>query len=369
MNQTSDFFHFSFNLWLIAGKIYAILNTVGSKSCFVRFIHEIKGVDLGLFAKIKYKSGRALQRWSEFSRDEKIITVCVIALFLPYYLVAVPGIFAVLRALLLPSVRRSMTSVSSSGYIYASLPIFVFPALAFRNWFGLFGGIVLWLMLVFMLYLFSVVRRRFYNNIIDLMLILSTTSMLTALASKFIYNYFGVSLYHFVFGAHGGLLPSTHKGSSAIFGFLFDSCRTASVFWNPNYYGYMLEIFVILALYRFEKRHSPWYLIILFANLGSILLCDCRTAWVAHGAALLDRSLAELAPLCGDDDGGLFALRLERIDFFCRRQQFAEAAKYINALLPRANLKGIRVPDGLTPHPADTLFDALKDLGVYNKRP
>ena len=272
---------------MIAGKIYAILNTVGSKSCFVRFIHEIKGVDLGLFAKIKYKSGRALQRWSEFSRDEKIITVCVIALFLPYYLVAVPGIFAVLRALLLPSVRRSMTSVSSSGYIYASLPIFVFPALAFRNWFGLFGGIVLWLMLVFMLYLFSVVRRRFYNNIIDLMLILSITSMLTALASKFIYNYFGVSLYHFVFGAHGGLLPSTHKGSNAILGFLFDPCRTASVFWNPNYYGYMLEIFVILALYRFEKRHSPWYLIILFANLGSILLCDCRTAWVALGAALL----------------------------------------------------------------------------------
>ena len=42
---------------------------------------------------------------------------------------------------------------------------------------------------------------------------------------------------------------------------------------------------------------------------------------------------------------------------------------FTNALLPRANLKGIRVPDGLTPHPADTLFDALKDLGVYNKRP
>ncbi len=42
---------------------------------------------------------------------------------------------------------------------------------------------------------------------------------------------------------------------------------------------------------------------------------------------------------------------------------------FTNALLPRANLKGIRVPDGLTPHPADTLFDALKELGVYNKRP
>ena len=55
----------------------------------------------------------------------------------------------------------------------------------------------------------------------------------------------------------------------------------------------------------------------------------------ALGAALLDRSLAELAPLRGDDDGDLFALRLERIEFFSRMQQFAEAAKYINGLLPR----------------------------------
>ena len=238
-------------------------------------------------AKIKYKFTRALQRWSDFSTDERIITLCVIALFLPYFLVAIPGLFAVFRALLCSNVRRRMTAVSSSGYIYAALPIFVLPAVVFRNWFGLFGGVVLWLMLIFMLYLFSVMRRRFYNNIIDLMLILSMTSMFIAIVSKFVYNYFGVALYHFVFGKHGTMLYSSFDGSGHFFGFLFDSVRTASVFWNPNYYGYMLELFVILALYRFEKRHSPWYLMILFANIGSILLCDCRTAWVALGTALL----------------------------------------------------------------------------------
>ena len=216
-------------------------------------------------AKIKYKFTRALQRWSDFSTDERIITLCVIALFLPYFLVAIPGLFAVFRALLCSNVRRRMTAVSSSGYIYAALPIFVFPAVVFRNWFGLFGGVVLWLMLIFMLYLFSVMRRRFYNNIIDLMLILSMTSMFIAIVSKFVYNYFGVALYHFVFGKHGTMLYSSFDGSGHFFGFLFDSVRTASVFWNPNYYGYMLELFVILALYRFEKRHSPWYLMILFA--------------------------------------------------------------------------------------------------------
>ena len=240
-----------------------------------------------MIAKIKYKFERALQRWSDFNTDERIITVCVISLFLPYFLVAVPGLFAVFRALLCSDIRRRMTAVSASGYIYASLPIFVFPAVVFRNWFGFFGGFVLWLILIFMLYLFSVMRRRFYNNLIDLMLILSLWAMLAAVISKLLYNYHGIALYHFMFDASGRMLQSTPHDSSALYQAIFFTNRTASVFWNPNYYGYLLELFVILALYRFEKRHSPWYLFILFSNLGSILFCDCRTAWAALGAALL----------------------------------------------------------------------------------
>lgn len=238
-------------------------------------------------AKIKYKFGRALQRWSEFSTDERIITVCAISLFLPYYLVAVPGLFAVFRALLNPEVRRRMTAVSTSGYIYFALPIFIFPAVVFQNWFGLLGGGVLWLMLVFMLYLFSVMKVRFYNNLIDLMLILSLVAMAVAIFSRILYSSSGIAIYHFMFDANGALLHTAPHDFKGLLSFVSDSSRTASVFWNPNYYGYMLEIFVIFALYRFEKRHSPWYLVILFANLGSILLCDCRTAWAALGAALL----------------------------------------------------------------------------------
>ena len=213
-------------------------------------------------AKIKYKFERALQRWSELNTDERIIAVCAIALFLPYFIGAVPCLFAVFRALLHPGVRNRMTSVSSSGYIYAAFPIFVFPAIVFRNWFGLLGGVIIWLTLVFMLYLFTVMRVRFYNNVLDLMLILSVFAMIIGVVDRLLYAFYGIKIF-IVLG------------------------RTASVFWNPNFYGYMIELFVLMALYRFEKRHSPWYLVILFVNLGGILLCDCRTAWAALGAALL----------------------------------------------------------------------------------
>lgn len=189
--------------------------------------------------------------------DERIIAVCAVGLFLPYQMVAVPGLLAVFRALLNKEVRQRMSSVSMSGFIYGSVVLFTLPAVLFRNWFGLMGGVVLWLMLVFMLYLFTVMTVRFYNNLIDLMLILSLFAMLFGVLDKFVLHWF-----------------------------IFEG-RTSSVFFNANYYGYMLELFVIMALYRFEGRHSIWYLIILFANLGSILLCDCRTAWAALAVALL----------------------------------------------------------------------------------
>ncbi|MDD6396193.1 MAG: O-antigen ligase family protein [Firmicutes bacterium] len=206
-----------------------------------------------MIAKIKYKFQRMLERGAELSTDEKIITVCVMAIFLPLQLVSVPALFAVFRALLNKTIREKMTAVSFSGYIYISIFIFTFPAIMFRNWFGLFGGVVIWLALIFMLYLFSIMTVRFYNNLIDLVLILSLFAMAYAIIDKF----------------------------------FFGHARTESVFSNANYYGYMIEIFVILALYRYEKRHSTGYLIILFANLGGILLCDCRTAWAALGVALL----------------------------------------------------------------------------------
>lgn len=206
-----------------------------------------------MIAKIKYKLSRMLARWAELTKDERIIAICVVSLFLPLQLVAVPAFLTVIRALFSKEVRRRMTSVSFSGYVYASVVIFTFPSVIFRNWFGLFGGVVIWLVLIFMLYLFTVMTVRFYNNLIDLTLILSLLAMVYALADKF----------------------------------FFGHDRTAAMFFNANYYGYMIEIFVIMALYRFERRHSTGYLIILFANLGCILLCDCRTAWAALGVALL----------------------------------------------------------------------------------
>ena len=234
---------------MIADILYGIIQR--------QYAVSLERVDSTLTERIQYKFRRMLNRWGHLSQDERIIAVCAVSLFLPYQMVAVPGLLAVFRALFRSDVRKRMSEVSASQYIYGSIGLFTLPAVLFQNWFGLMGGVVLWLMLVFMLYLFSVMTVRFYNNLIDMILILSVFAMLFGVLDKFVLHWF-----------------------------IFEG-RTSSVFFNANYYGYVLELFVIMALYRFESRHSMGYLVILFANLGSILLCDCRTAWAALAIALL----------------------------------------------------------------------------------
>ena len=39
-----------------------------------------------------------------------------------------------------------------------------------------------------------------------------------------------------------------------------------------------------------------------------------------------------------------------------------------NVILPKSNLKSLRVPDGMNAFGAETLFEALKLLGMYNAR-
>jgi len=49
-----------------------------------------------------------------------------------------------------------------------------------------------------------------------------------------------------------------------------------------------------------------------------------------------------------------------------RRLQECMRLGFKNVILPKANLKGIMIPEGLNAIGAETLFDALKFLGIYN---
>ena len=59
---------------------------------------------------------------------------------------------------------------------------------------------------------------------------------------------------------------------------------------------------------------------------------------------------------------------IRQVNHLERRLNEAFRLGFKRALLPRSGLKGIAAPEGLTLYPAETLFDALKALGLYRNR-
>ncbi len=147
---------------------------------------------------------------------------------------------------------------------------------------------------------------------------------------------------------------------------------TPTLFGNPRRMTQGVDLsrlFLLLAV--LEKRAAlTLYNQDVYVNIAGGLSLSEPAADLAVCAAVASsaRNMVIPSDLAIMGEVGL-AGELRAVTHMERRLSECVRLGFTNALLPRANLKGIRVPDGLTPHPADTLFDALKDLGVYNKRP
>ena len=64
---------------------------------------------------------------------------------------------------------------------------------------------------------------------------------------------------------------------------LLGTVRPSATFSNPNLYGYVCELMILLAVFALivqRKRHS-FYWIVILANMSGILLSGCRSAWIA----------------------------------------------------------------------------------------
>ncbi|MDO4568699.1 MAG: O-antigen ligase family protein [Clostridia bacterium] len=60
--------------------------------------------------------------------------------------------------------------------------------------------------------------------------------------------------------------------------------RFASTFMNPNYYGTVIEVVILFAIYCLLKERRPrrrmLFYIVIAVNIAGLLLCQCRTSWM-----------------------------------------------------------------------------------------
>ena len=208
--------HMSLDHWIIVGLIISLPGAkfITSLLNFLGLISNAKGVAEGIIATL----------------------ICGAAIF----------------ALVHPKRRAAMAEHPAFFVTLVLLPLMLIPAILSGNNTGLLYGGVMWMILVISIYASSVMNRRFFASILDLMLLLSVIASVWGVLDYFINQ------------------PK-----------VWGEVRTSSIFDNANYYGYAIELFSIIALCRFVRRTKVIYLIVLAINLSSILLCGCRAAWVS----------------------------------------------------------------------------------------
>ncbi|MBQ8732273.1 MAG: O-antigen ligase family protein [Oscillospiraceae bacterium] len=190
-----------------------------------------------------------------------LLTLSAVALFVPY-LGCLPVIFTAGYALFLPHQRKKLLAVSGGRYLFLFfIPLLLLPIL-YGNLLGLLAGLGMAVILIFALFARANMTPRLFEQILDLILFCSILAAVYAVIQTQI----------IILPLHGN--------------------RAFSFFFNPNYYGFMLEFFTLLSFYRLIKAKTAarkwWYLFCLGANVLGLALCNSLGAILAtFGGALV----------------------------------------------------------------------------------
>ncbi|MBQ3079820.1 MAG: DNA repair protein RadA [Clostridia bacterium] len=144
-----------------------------------------------------------------------------------------------------------------------------------------------------------------------------------------------------------------------------------TIFGNPRRMSSGVDVsrlFLLLAV--LEKRASlPVYNQDVYINIagGMTLTEPAADLAICAAVASSSRNLLLGADWALMGEVGL-AGELRAVPHAERRLQECMRLGFSNIILPKSNLKGIRIPEGMNAIGAETLFDALKFLGIYNAR-
>lgn len=247
--------------------------------------------------------------------DAKIVILAVVSAFIHAYLCGAVALLAAAYALIS---REKLQQIAAIPHI-RWLALFAILALAvpplFGNWLGLAVGAAILVVLVFYLYLRTVMTQSLFNAIVDVACIISLVYFIIALCQRLF-----------------GLAP-----------------RSPSTFQNANYYSYALELVLMLAFYRYATAkttgHKTFLVIVALATVAALFMADSRSAWPAIFGGLfvyfvLRRKTVGLLVLIAVYAAGI-KLALSFPAIFPRLDSF-DVAKFIRTSIWLEALNGIR---------------------------
>ena len=183
-------------------------------------------------------------------QDEKVLTFCFITIFLPYPVTIAGAVLASLYVCFDKIKRNQLRHLPGVCFLvlFGGLAL-VIPAL-YQRWLSVFQGLAAISILCFGLLCRTTMTKSLLYRLMDLGCIASVPCLIYAIVQKL-------------------WIPSS----------LLDG-RASSVFYNPNYYGTILEYCILVSFYRSMTCPSRkwWYFVVIALSCIGIYLCDCISA-------------------------------------------------------------------------------------------
>lgn len=184
----------------------------------------------------------------------KLLMLLVFSIFLPsfphnpFQPSIIVSISMVLYILLHSEGRKAVYNNMHSHLLIIFLVLLLAVPLFYKNYYGLLVGLLLDSYFIIALYARSSMTIKLFKKICDISCLMSVFCAIIGIIQKFT-------------GAYE---------------------RVPSVFFNANFYAYIIEMIVVVAVYRLltDKNYKLFYLFTIAINLTMLFLTDCRSAWL-----------------------------------------------------------------------------------------
>ena len=246
--------------------------------------------------------------------DSRIVILAAVSVFIHAYICGAVALLATVYALANPEKRKQILYIPHIRWLAFFAILTLIVPVVYGNWLGLAVGAAIIVILIFYLYLCTVMNEGLFNTVADLACIISLIYFLIALFQRIL-----------------GLSP-----------------RSPSTFQNANYYSFAMELAMMLFFYRLTtaktRSHKAFVLFVIAATVAALFMADSRSAWPTIFGGLfvyfiLNRKMLNLLILIGVYIGGIrLALsfpaifpRLDSFDIagFIRTNIWLETLNYI----------------------------------------
>lgn len=202
-----------------------------------------------------------------YNRQQKVIILACLALFLPFYITCIIDLVLLIYCLIKKDLQKAYKSVDKAFWIFPFTALSVAVSLLYHNYIGVMCNLGILVIFSMVIFYQCYGDAQLFRRILKLIVLMS---ILCAIYGMMEYN---------------GILRKLGVEEFEVIVFDNPKSRLNSVFFNANYYAMMLEFFCIIIVYLilYEKKASRLlcYVCVLAMNLFILYLTGCRTAWPA----------------------------------------------------------------------------------------